>query len=231
MEYKPEKFVSLIYSLISDVADNRIVKYKRKMVNAYVNHTFQLVHSKETHIHTKFLLTICMVSIILRIEEEVPPIKDNAFQKIKVDLIDSLCKKEISRIRAIILDLYTGTYTEDTLHGVRPEPWAVKIVQDMSQLVPETKVELFKQANRIVMTTMHKYLQQEIKEAFISKTRQFGKKGNQLLINILYIDKYFKEYASTLSMNPLIEEAKKNFKDKKMAEDTNSLLKYIETSK
>lgn len=229
MEYDPEKFVSLIYSLISDLTDSKILKYERKMINAYINQTIQLVHRKETHLHTKFLLTICMVSVILRIEEDKNKVlEDSAFQRIKVELVESLCRKEISRIRAIILDLYTGSYADETLHTPKPEPWAVKIVADLSKLLPDAKSEQFVQGNRMVMAVLHGYLEQEIKEAFLSKAIQFGKKGNQLVINILYIDKYFRKYVPGASMDSLVKAVQENFRDRDQAEKTADLLKYIE---
>ncbi|KAI5192511.1 hypothetical protein NEMIN01_2062 [Nematocida minor] len=231
MQCKPEEFVSLIFSLINDLNDPGVQKYKRKLVNGYINNTVQMVHSRETSLNKKFFFTISMVSIILQLEEQEDSkyITKDIPQEIKTDLIDYLCKQEISKIRAIIIDLYTGMYTDDQKHGIKPEPWALKTVEEISTIIPIEPLKWLVQPKQMVMKMLHRYLLQEIKEAFVSKAKPFGRRGNQLIINILYIEKYFKKHwTEGNTMKVLLEEIRNNFKDKKDIKTTEELMKYTE---
>lgn len=225
---QPEEFFSLVSSLINDLHDFHIVKYKRKLVNSYINTTIKLVHNQENPLPLKFILTICMHSLVQQVEQDAQDILPKEIrEKIEKELITYLCMQEISKIRAIIIDLYSGTYTEEKNYSVKPEEWAVKVVAELKTLIPSGKKESFKESKKFVLEILQDLLAKELKEAFLSRSKKFGKKGNQLIINVLYIEKYFKEYTSLKSMSTLIKDIQENFKEKEAVASAEDLARFI----
>ncbi|KAH9385271.1 uncharacterized protein NEMAJ01_0167 [Nematocida major] len=231
MKYKaePEEFFALTFSLINDLQDSTVVKYKKKLINSYINTTIKLIQSKTAALSHKFVMTVCMHSMVRHIEQEsdMEMLPKEIREKIEREVVEYLCMQEISRIRAIIIDLYTGLYTDDVNYSVRPENWAVKVVAELKTLTPLADTEMFKESKKLVLCRLQGLLAKELKEAFLSKSKPFGRKGNQLVINILYIQQYFKEHTSTEGMQELVKEIQGNFKDAGSVAKLEELKRFI----
>ncbi|EHY64732.1 hypothetical protein NERG_02135 [Nematocida ausubeli] len=217
MECTEEELYQLVLSLVEDLEDPDIVKYKRKMINLYIKLSVEKIYRKDMSLASLYSIGICIYSFLQQMEENEKIIKSEAKAKIQEEVVEYICKREVLKIRAIILDTFKGTYTEDKNYSVKPEEWAVKIIKELSSFIGEdrqkTKDSLFAGPRRVILEKVEELLAQEIKEAFVSKSKLFGKKGNLLVLNILYIEKYFKRYTKTDFMEQLVQNIHKSFKD------------------
>ncbi|OAG32448.1 hypothetical protein NEIG_01371 [Nematocida sp. ERTm5] len=231
MECTTEELFQVFSSLIEDLNRKEINRYRRKMINLYINLSIDKIYRKETSLPMLYSLSVCMYSILQNAQDNEKVLKSEIREKLQKEVLNYASKREVLKIRAIILDMFQGTYTENSNYSVKPEQWAIKIVEDIRIFIGESKnntkdkEDVFKEPKRLILERVEDLLAEEIKEAFLSKSKPFGKKGNQLIINILYIKKYLNSYVKTESMQKLIETVQENFKDPNAVES--DLSEYI----
>ncbi|KAI5186850.1 hypothetical protein NEHOM01_1745 [Nematocida homosporus] len=154
-------------------------------------------------------------------------------QKMQDQVVQYLCQKQVAKIRALILDLHpTSTYSTDLQYSVQPEPWLLQLTQELDLILPPETTNFIPTTQTFTLLHTHllNLLIQDLKDIFIARTQPFGRKGNLLVINLLYLqDFYQKRNIPTQAILNLIKQVHLNFKNKDMIEPISQLRNITST--
>lgn len=225
IERTPEDILLFVRTLFSQVASQKHPKYKRKVFNCYVNTSLRVIQSSANPMKVRFLCMISMITLMRETEKSTISLSSqDDFNEMQKEVIVYLVKKEILKIRAVILDLCTDTYADDIAYSVKPEIWTKKIKEEIENVLPEPKNPTAAKLTAESLELLKNLLLQDLEEIFLGKAQPFGKKGNLLIVNILEIERYFaKRKQETKGFSGLIEKIQMNFKKKEDIESIEHL--------
>lgn len=226
--YTPSELFAFLTGVLAEVADPQFDKYQKKLVNCYLNQSIKVIENDQVGLSQRFRVMVAMLSLEGQAGQLAPgagdPEAQPSFAEVAADVLAYLTKKEIAKIRAVILDLHTNTYTEDREWSPRPEPWAVRITDELDAVLPPSAVPAIEQTTAQVHAQLLARLVQELRTIFISKAQPFGKKGNLLVVNLVYLQQYFaKKLRDTKLMADFIVEVQRNFKPGEAPEATETI--------
>ncbi|OAG31437.1 hypothetical protein NEDG_01964 [Nematocida displodere] len=221
--YTADELYAFIATLTAELKDSMFPKYQRKLFNCYINNSVKAIQNSKLPLQRRFCIMVATIAFG-RAAEGTALSPEAPFKEMEDEILQYLCKAEISKIRAVILDLYTYSYTEESSYSVRPEQWAVALVEELKTVLPPNETNKVQVTACDVLRLLESLLLKELKELFISKNKPLGKKGNLLVVNLIYIQKYFT--SQSLSPEPIdafIKTVQKSFKPGEVPEETKRL--------
>ncbi|KAI5173225.1 hypothetical protein NEFER03_2177 [Nematocida sp. LUAm3] len=229
--YTVKSFLHFLGLLIEQVKDEKYPKYRKKLCNCYINNTIKTIQNEDISMSKRFLLLVCMFVFIEHLGDLLDEADKKDLEKVKKESMIYLCKKEITRIRAVILDLTQGTYTEYTEYLYRPEKWPLRIIEELEDILPSSEYLPEKSQAKVPLTLLVSLIAKEIKEIFLSKSQKFTKRGNLLIINLLQIETYLKKREEDpILISPLedlIKKIRENFLEEQMIDNLDKLRKCV----
>ncbi|KAI5192434.1 hypothetical protein NECID01_1929 [Nematocida sp. AWRm77] len=226
-EYTAEELYAFLANVAHEVEDKDFSKYKKKLLNCYVNNSVKAIDSDTVSFKNRFVVMLAVLAYMTETEKHSTG-KDTqvSFAEIKQDILSYLTKKEISKIRALILDLHTSTYTDSKEWSPYPEPWAREIVEELDAVLPESAHPQVQEALSLARTHLLSLLVQELKDIFFSTAQPFGKQGNLFVVNLVYLQTYFeKKLPNTNIIAEFITEVQSNFQKGEVPEKTEIIRK------
>jgi len=239
-KYSLDELFFFSSEILSAVKDRSFPKYRKKLFNCYVNCSVKFIENEKNALTSRFKAMFSLFAFISQcrgstaghttapdkkqIGADNEEITEESLTIFKNKISLFLTKKEISKIRAVILDLQTNTYTKDEEYSVLPEPWAKKLAEEISHTFPAPKTEVLKTAVADSLNLFVPLLIKELRDMFISKVKPFGSKGNLLVVDLIYLENYFKDrHARTEAVSEFIAEVQGHFRPGLIPENTEHL--------
>ncbi|KAI5180037.1 hypothetical protein NEOKW01_0366 [Nematocida sp. AWRm80] len=214
---------SLEYSKIT-IPNTNPTQYTPKEI-----HTFLNTILNTTKLHNKYMNNLYKYLNSMNIYNKYKVIVNTT----ESTIISSVNTSLINIIRVNILDIITTEYT-NTKYKIQVEEWVNILIYIIDTVIYKEYRE-----NKSSYTTLTEHylavgndlvnkIAQEIREIFINKNSLFGSKGNLLVMDILYIQEYFKDLGCEVKvLDGIIDEVQKKFKDRKEVEETSDLKKML----
>ncbi|KAF7684105.1 hypothetical protein TCON_0697 [Astathelohania contejeani] len=205
-----DKPINEVIQLIDSFAD----KDDQKIVmNHFMTEAANKLNSGVSVCYSKINL-LCDIQILKNKYEYIDEEKIRKITNATLEL-------KLLEIRALILDLVNSDYSEDLENIYKQEEWIDNVISNIEQTFNLQSIEIL-DTKDLIFRLFAKYNDLFLKEClkiFVSKNNKFGSKGNQLMLNLKYYEKFVRKYID-FNSDEYFSKFIENFKDGKVNEKT-----------